>query len=160
MSERPETPLEQSTLELWTSNSWRRFHFREGGSACEPTVQPSDNHPDLYFPDGFDGPVARRFLATWNACKGIPTDTLEAVASGQSLTSISVYRKLANECAALERALSMLYDAVQRGDFDNSSVAQSPEANLARLALIMRGATFDQYFRRSGAVDKHGNVTP
>lgn len=76
MSERPETPLEQRTLELWTSNSWRRFRFREGDPACEPITQPSDGHPDLYFPGGFEGPVARRFLATWDACKGIHTDAL------------------------------------------------------------------------------------
>jgi hypothetical protein len=74
--------VQDLTLELHTSNSWRRFHFRHdmrpAGPACEPITQP-DGHPDLHFPGGPDGEVARRFVACWNACKGLPTDMLEQV---------------------------------------------------------------------------------
>lgn len=79
MSEHPDSPLEQKTLQLWTSNSFRRFRFADGSPACEPITQASDGHPDLCFPGGFEGPIARRMLATWNACKGISTAHLDAI---------------------------------------------------------------------------------
>lgn len=45
---------------LWTSNSWRRYHDVNGRPVCEPTIQRSDNHPDLHFAcGGFEGPDAR-----------------------------------------------------------------------------------------------------
>lgn len=69
-------------LQLWTSNSFRRFGTRapDGGPVCEPITQSSDGHPDLYFRNGgHEGPDARRMLASWNACAGIPTEMLQEV---------------------------------------------------------------------------------
>lgn len=74
-TEQAHTP---GVLELWTSNSFRRFGIRGGAPICEPITQRSDGHPDLYFRNGGpDGPDARRFLACWNACNGISTKALE-----------------------------------------------------------------------------------
>lgn len=70
----------EGKLELWTSNSYRRFGIQGGAAICEPITQPGDGHPDLYFRNGgAEGPDALRFLATWNACAGLPTDMLEDV---------------------------------------------------------------------------------
>jgi|HubBroStandDraft_2_1064218.scaffolds.fasta_scaffold11841_6 hypothetical protein len=41
--------------EVWTSNSWRRVYARDGGHTAmviEPSVQRTDNHPDLTFGPG------------------------------------------------------------------------------------------------------------
>lgn len=44
--------LPDSDFEVWTSNSWRRVYFQRGGPAIEPSVQRTDNHPDLIFASG------------------------------------------------------------------------------------------------------------
>jgi len=50
--------------QLWTSCSWRRFCTPDGMSVCEPVVQRSDGHPDLFFRNGGeDGPDARLIAA-------------------------------------------------------------------------------------------------
>lgn len=49
---------------LATSCSWRRIVTERGESVCEPTIQLSDNHPDLYFRNGGqDGPDARLLVS-------------------------------------------------------------------------------------------------
>ena len=58
-------------LQLWTSNSFRRFGTSEGWPVCEPITQ-NDGHPDLHFRNGgADGPDARRLVACWNACESM-----------------------------------------------------------------------------------------
>lgn len=50
--------------EVWTSCSWRRIGSHAGKMVCEPITQRSDNHPDLYFPNGgANGPDARLICA-------------------------------------------------------------------------------------------------
>lgn len=42
-----------------TSCSWRRIVSESGNPVCAPTIQRSDNHPDLHFPNGGEsGPDA------------------------------------------------------------------------------------------------------
>lgn len=102
---------------------------------------------------------ARRAIDCWNACIGVPADVLEQLATGEAVHSITVYRRQASEIEELRDTLAHLYDAVQRGDFDHVGIPKSAEAMAAQLALAKRGATFDEYGRRAGAIDKHGNVT-
>lgn len=88
----------EGTLELWTSNSFRRFGIFGGPPICEPITQ-NDGHPDLYFRNGGpEGPDARRITACWNACIGLPTDTLEngVKDSVQGLASRLAGAQLAN----------------------------------------------------------------
>lgn len=103
--------LVDDVLEPHTSNSWRRFHFSHAGAACEPITQ-QDGHPDLHFPGGFEGPVARRFLATWNACRGIRTDTLERI----DRTPANHYALLKRDCDDLREALRVLSVLVLQSD--------------------------------------------
>lgn len=126
-------------LELWTSNSWRRFCARNGGDrvfVCEPTVQRFDNHPDLHFPGGFDGPAARRFLATWNACKGIATDTLEEETSiaHTVLRSIGMKEALRD----IERRALALAESIATGE-TSEQMRDQARAIAAKCAAALAG---------------------
>jgi hypothetical protein len=70
-----------SKIELWTSCSWRRFHFAgpRGGPFAEPIIQRSDNHPDIWFAGGEE--TGHRMAACWNACAGMVDPETEVAAA-------------------------------------------------------------------------------
>jgi len=106
-TEQAHTP---GVLELWTSNSFRRFGIRGGAPICEPITQRSDGHPDLYFRNGGpDGPDARRFLACWNACNGISTKALETPRG-----MAGAIEPVIAECHALRQQRDQLAQVLQR----------------------------------------------
>jgi len=89
--------------ELWTSCSWRRFGSRGGSHVCEPILQHSDNHPDLFFKNGGEmGPdaqlialapdLARNLLALSEECREAEvqraTMELRATAAEQALQAM------------------------------------------------------------------------
>ena len=65
--------------QLATSNSWRRILSRDGAAVCSPLNQ-SDEHPDLHFPGGAEGPTAKLLIEAANA---LPTllDHIDAQAA-------------------------------------------------------------------------------
>lgn len=99
----------EGKLELWTSNSYRRFGIRGGAPICEPIKQ-NDGHPDLYFRNGGpEGPDARRFVACWNACIGISTEAVEATSFP---LATEVCRDRADLVTALRETNNMLQAAM------------------------------------------------
>lgn len=66
MTDTTKTAHTAGPWEVATSCSWRRIVASLGGAGvCIPTIQQSDNHPDLYFPNGgADGPDARLIAAS------------------------------------------------------------------------------------------------
>lgn len=138
----------EGKLQLWTSNSFRRFGTSAGKLVCEPITQHSDGHPDLYFRNGGpDGPDARRMLACWNACEGIETKYLETTTS---LREADIARKVATErdIDELLAKLRGLYDAVQRGDYDHVGPGASAACIEARAVLETHGDKFDEFVKR------------
>jgi hypothetical protein len=126
-------PIEQRTLQLWTSNSWRRFHFREGGIACEPITQP-DGHPDLHFEGGPEGPVARRIVACWNALLGVGTHFLEHVPETPGFT---ILQAQVQRIKQLERALDARMDVVNI-ERERAEKAEAALRELVRLKELNR----------------------
>lgn len=118
-------------LELWTSNSFRRFGTSgdsKSGPVCEPVTQRSDGHPDLHFRNGGpDGPDARRMLACWNACDGVPTDMLEKVRPIVVGAAVP-YRQLVMQRDGLLEALQDMVVGISEGSI---GVARIQAANAA-----------------------------
>tara|TARA_Y100001951_G_scaffold105377_1_gene122751 strand:+ start:8029 stop:8337 length:309 start_codon:yes stop_codon:yes gene_type:complete len=94
MSEYKHTPGEWLVA---TSCSWRRIVNGHGEPVCVPITQRSDNHPDLYFPNGgWYGPDARLICAA--------PEMLEALTAFVSNSSIQT--NYPDECEIAEKALA------------------------------------------------------
>lgn len=127
------------TLQLWTSNSFRRFGFRDGGLACEPIKQ-NDGHPDLLFPGGPDGPVVRRFLATWNACRGIPLELLETFPTAAAAGLATVQRATAERDALIATLRDIEKRALAIGAELSPGIGAGPAPNEFRAIAAMCAA--------------------
>jgi hypothetical protein len=86
-----------------TSCSWRRIINARGDGVCVPTIQHSDNHPDLHFPNGGEsGPDARLIAAAPELYEALSAALL--VLGGQDMTKQSLISALESGTAALAKA--------------------------------------------------------
>jgi hypothetical protein len=56
--------------------------------------------------------TARRIVATWNACIGIATETLESMASGHAVNSLLVFQRISKENDELRNLLTDAHDYI------------------------------------------------
>lgn len=109
----------------------------------------------------------RGFVKRWNEQEQLTPDALAAVEVKPeqlertrhfAFWCLRFYDKLHHvekDRDELGAALRDLYDAVQRGDFDNIGVERSKSAIAARAALTRLGDTFDEFLRRTPVPSTH-----